>query len=104
MGTVVPQGDGALVFTDAALTPLEMSHPVFHTVTDINEITLSHGNPTGKACRLEGISFGGRLGVLYSQDGLNDTQHTHGCCCCGGNEIVNCLDINVNVLAYALTY
>ena len=94
----------ALVFTDAALTPLEMSHPVFHTVTDINEITLSHGNPTGKACRLEGISFGGRLGVLYSQDGLNDTQHTHGCCCCGGNEIVNCLDINVNVLAYALTY
>ncbi len=94
----------ALVFPDAPLESLNMEHPVFHTVTDINSIELGHGCTPGTSPGLEGISFGGRLGVLYSQDGLNDTQHTHGCCCCGGNEIVNAIDINVNVLAYALTY
>ena len=53
---------------------------------------------------LEGISLDGRLGVIYSLDGLNDTAHTQGCCCCGGNEITNCIQVNVNILAYALTY
>jgi hypothetical protein len=77
-----------------------MDHPVFHTVYDINEINGSHG----KVRPLEGISIGGRLGVLYSVDGLNDTSHTQGCCCCGGNEITNCIQVNVNILAYALTY
>ena len=42
--------------------------------------------------------------MIYSVDGLNDTSHTTGCCCCGGNEITNCNQINVNILAYALLY
>jgi hypothetical protein len=66
----------------------------------VNELQGHHGKPRP----LDGIMFARRLGVLYSQDGLNDTAHTHGCCCCGGNEITNCAQINVNVLAYALTY
>ena len=53
---------------------------------------------------LEGVSISGRVGVIYSQDGLNDTAHAPGCCCCGGNEITNCLQVNVNILAYALIY
>ncbi len=40
--------------------------------------------------------------VLYSQDGLNDTSHAQGCCCCGGNEITNAEEINVNILVYSL--
>ena len=51
-----------------------------------------------------GVSIGGRLGVIYSPDGLNDTQHTKGCCCCGGNEIANSMEVNVNILVYALTH
>jgi hypothetical protein len=90
----------ALVFADEPLEPLTMDHPVFHAVYEVNELQARHGQPRP----LEGISLGGRLGVLYSQDGLNDTQHTQGCCCCGGNEISNAIQINVNVLAYALTY
>jgi hypothetical protein len=90
----------AKTFAGKSLEALSMDHPVFHTVTDITELKAKHGKPRP----LEGLSFGGRLGVLYSQDGLNDTQHTQGCCCCGGNEITNCLDVNVNVLAYSLTY
>jgi hypothetical protein len=90
----------ALVFPETKLTALAMDHPVFHTIFEIQEVEVKHG----KSQPLEGISIGGRLGVLYSPDGLNDTQHTHGCCCCGGNEIRNCEEINVNVLAYSLTY
>jgi hypothetical protein len=87
-------------FPELPLRPLKMDHPVFHTVYDIKELTAKHGAPKP----LEGINFGGRLGVLYSQDGLNDTAHTQGCCCCGGNEIRNAEQVNVNILAYALVY
>ena len=90
----------AILFPDQPLTAIGMNHVVFHTVTDIEELQAAHGKPKP----LEGISIGGRLGVLYSQDGLNDTGHTQGCCCCGGNELVNAIEINVNILAYALTH
>jgi hypothetical protein len=62
---------------------------------------LTHG---GTPHPLEGVTISGRLGVIYSEDGLNDTAHSQGCCCCGGNEIANCVQINVNILAYALLY
>jgi hypothetical protein len=88
------------IFGDKKLSKIGMEHPVFHTVYDIETVTTKHG----AVKPLEGISFEGRLGVLYSQDGLNDTAHTTGCCCCGGNEITNCIQINVNILAYCLTH
>ncbi len=90
----------ARVFPDHPLRPIDMGHPLFHTVFEIRRLAARHGEPRP----LEGISLGGRLGVVYSQEGLNDTPHTQGCCCCGGNEIVNAIEINVNILAYALTY
>lgn len=90
----------ATVFPQAKLAALSMDHAVFHTVYDIAELKAKHGKPKP----LEGVSIGGRLGVIYSPDGLNDTEHSQGCCCCGGNEITNCLDVNVNILAYALMY
>jgi hypothetical protein len=83
------------VFPKQDLQAIAMSHPVFHTVYEIP--SLSH-RP------LEGIAVGGRLGVIYSQDGLNDSHATPGCCCCGGSENPNAVQINVNILAYALTY
>jgi len=90
----------ATIFPSQTLAALNLDHAVFHTVTDITELNAKHGKPKP----LEGIVHEGRLGVLYSQDGLNDTPHTQGCCCCGGNEIANAVQINVNILAYALTY
>jgi len=91
----------ATLFPDVPLGPLGLDHPVFHTVYEISVLQAKHGTPRP----LEGISLGGRLAVLYSQDGLNDTAHAQGCCCCcGGNEITNSAQINVNILAYALTY
>ncbi len=90
----------ASIFPDQPLSPLGMDHPVFHSASDITALKAKHGTPRP----LEGISLEGRLCVLYSVDGLNDTTHTQGCCCCGGNEITNAIEVNVNVLAYALTY
>jgi hypothetical protein len=90
----------ARTFADAPLKPLGMDHPIFHTIYEIKDLRAKHGKPHP----LEGITIGGRLGVIYSQDGLNDTAHTKGCCCCGGNEIYNAVEINVNILAYVLLY
>ncbi len=89
-----------LLFPEQKLQTIPMEHAVFHTVFDISQIQVSHGQPKP----LEGIYFQGRLGVLFSQDGLNDTAHTQGCCCCGGNQISNAAELNVNILAYALLY
>lgn len=88
------------ILASQTLTPLGMDHPVFHTVYDIAELKAKHGAPKP----LEGVSIGGKLAVIYSPDGLNDTSHTQGCCCCGGNEILNAIQINVNILAYSLIF
>lgn len=90
----------ATIFDGASLDAIDLAHPVFDTVYQITQLEAKEGEPKP----LEGISLGGRLGVLYSQDGLNDTSHAQGCCCCGGNELTNAEEINVNVLAYALLY
>jgi len=43
--------------------------------------------------------------VLYSSTWLNDTAHTQGCCLLRrANEITNCEQINVNILATRLLY
>lgn len=94
------RGEMALLYPDSRLDAIAMTHPVFHTVYDITTLTAHHGAPRP----LEGISLGTRLAVIYSSEGLNDTEHTEGCCCCGGNEINNCGEINVNILAYAMLY
>lgn len=90
----------AQIFSGNQLKALPMSHPLFHTVYDVAQLNGLHQTPRP----LEAISIGDRVGVIYSVDGLNDTSHTTGCCCCGGNEITNCNQINVNILAYALLY
>ncbi|QDT93655.1 DUF4159 domain-containing protein [Gimesia algae] len=90
----------AVVFPEHPLSQIAMNHPVFNTVYEIKELVAKHGKPRP----LNGVSYEGRLGVIYSQDGLNDTEHTQGCCCCGGNEITNCVQVNVNILAYSLIY
>lgn len=89
-----------IVFPQHPLRTLSADHAVFHTVKDISKIQVKHG----AVHPLEGVSIEGRLAVIYSQDGLNDTAHTQGCCCCGGNEIRNAVEVNVNILAYALTH
>jgi len=53
---------------------------------------------------LLGLEINGKIVLVFSPHGLNDTAHTKGCCCCGGNEISNAIKVNVNILTYALMY
>ena len=89
------------VFPSIELQRIDMSHPVFHTVYDIERLDCKKGSDA----HLEGLEIDGKIVLIFSQDGLNDTGKVGGsCCCCGGNEIKNARQINVNLLAYTLTH
>jgi hypothetical protein len=92
------------VFPDKNMVRLKMTHPIFHTVFDVTTIKMK--KPT--AAYLEGLGIDGKIVLIYSPEGLNDTANAsspgHQCCCCGGNEITNSREINVNIFTYALTH
>lgn len=89
------------IFEENVLEKIDMTHPVFRTVNKIENLKLHHA---GEEAVLEGVKTDGKIAVIYSPHGLNDTAHTEGCCCCGGNEIENSLAVNVNIFVYALLY
>jgi hypothetical protein len=86
------------IFPDRKLAEVPMDHPIFRTVFEVQHLAMSHG---GEA-KLYGLTIGGKIVLIYSPDGLNDTGTMHGCCCCGGNEIEDSQKVNANILAYAL--
>ncbi len=84
------------------LRPIPITHPLFSTVFDISSLNTKRRDHTPV---LEGLTIEGRLVIVFSSDGLNDTAAAGGtCCCCGGDEIVNARQVNTNILAYALTH
>ena len=92
----------AAIFPDIEFVALDFDHPAFHTVYDIDRLVAKR---TGAPPQLEGVEIDGRLALVYSREGLNDTANAGpNCCCCGGNEIRNARDVNVNLLAYALMH
>ncbi len=90
------------LFSAGALVKIPKTHSVFRTVYTIEHLRLSHSGD--RPPHLWGIEVNGKIVCVYSPHGLNDTEHTEGCCCCGGNEIHNSLEVNVNVLVYALLH
>ncbi len=87
----------AAVFPDRKLEQIPLNHPIFRTVYEVRSLATKRD-----AARLVGMTLGGKLVLIYSSDGLNDTGSVRGCCCCGGNELRNSRIINANILAYAL--
>lgn len=102
-GCSSPQWDTAFrreikqLFEGRWMEEISTSHEIFHTVYEINELATK-----GAPAKLLGLDLAGKTVIIYSPDGLNDTGSMHGCCCCGGNEIRNSQQVNVNILAYAL--
>lgn len=95
------RGEIARVFPDLSLRKLPLSHPIFHTVYDISKLD----NKAKHKVAIEALEYEGKVVCVYSPEGLNDTENAGpGCCCCGGNEIYNAIQINANLLAYALTH
>lgn len=80
------------------LQPIPRDHVLFATLFELEAIPLKNG---GQA-EFEGLFVDGRLVCLFSKEGLNDTAHTQGCCCCGGNEVKVAEEVNANALVYAL--
>jgi hypothetical protein len=92
----------ARIFGDEMkLKPIPKDHPIYRTVFNITRLDLSRGNDEAV---LEGLEHNGKLVLVYSPHGLNNTANTTGCCCCGGNEIKNADQVNVNILTYALMH
>jgi hypothetical protein len=88
------------IFPEAELKKIELDHSLYKTVFDVKSVRLkSHGTTL-----LEGYEIDGKIVLIYSAEGLNDTGTVKGCCCCGGNEVKNSREINTNILAYALTH
>jgi len=89
------------IFGKDCLKDIPLNHEIFRTVFTVKDLKLSHGGPENL---LKGLTHNGKIVVVYSRDGLNDSSHAEGCCCCGGNEIQNSMEINANILAYALLH
>jgi len=88
------------IFGKDALKEISFDHGLFKTVFNIKKMDLSHGG----SATLKGVTHNGKLVVVYSSDGLNDTSNTEGCCCWGGNEINDSVRVNANILAYAILH
>lgn len=90
------------VFPEYELKKISMDHKIFSTVFDVTSVRLKKSSGTAT---LEGLEIDGKIVLIYSPEGLNDTANAGGgCCCCGGNEIKNSQEINVNVFTYAVTH
>ena len=89
-----------LIFPEYNLVKIAKSHPIFSVIQRIPQLT----DKQGKIAYVEGLEINGRLVMVYSKDGLNDVFNAKGCCCCGGNMIVEAVAVNVNVFTYALLY
>lgn len=94
----------ARVFPNQKLTRLTVAHPIFRTVYKIDSLATTHGRSGPDGATLESYSIKGKVVMVFSSDGINDTAHTDNCCCCGGDEVDRAEYINVNVLAYALLH
>jgi hypothetical protein len=86
------------IFGSDCLVEVPTDHAMFSTLFDIEDFSLSHGG----TAQFSGVFIDGRLCCLFSKEGLNDTEHTQGCCCCGGNEVRKAEEIVANALVYAL--
>jgi len=87
------------VFPDAKMKKIAMQHPIFHSYYDITTLEDARAS-------LEGLEIDGKIVLVFSSDGLNDSDNAadSSCCCCGGNEIENARRVNANLLIYALTH
>lgn len=85
------------IFPGRKLEEIELNHSIFRTIFEVPRLDTKQVD-----AKLYGLSFGSKIVIVYSPDGLNDTATMHGCCCCGGNEVKNSQKVNANILVYAL--
>ncbi len=93
------------VFPNSPMTELNLEHEVFHALFDIREFV----SRRRARVSLLGMEIEGRLSVIFSAQGLNDSgsagvdEKGASCCCCTGDEIIGARFLNANIVMYALT-
>ena len=84
------------------LITLPADHPAYHLVYDVSHSGYRRGG--ARLPELRALRRGGRIVLIWSPDGLNDSAAASDeCCCCGGNEVGAARQLNVNLLVLALT-
>ena len=92
----------------ASLEPIDHRHELMSTIYDIKSLTTRRAatngaTSDGPVARVFTLTLEGRVCLVYSPDGLNDTDGAgEGCCCCGGSEVREARWLNANAIAYAL--
>lgn len=89
----------ALALPGYEMKEIPMAHEIFTTVHRIKSLSVK-----GRTTHLQGVFINGRLALVHSPEGLNNASNAKGCCCCGGAEIAEAREVNVNALAYALLH
>jgi len=85
----------------ARFAPLPLDHPAYRIIYDLQPSDEGGQNTPA----LEAVHVGDRLIAILCPRGLNDTDDAAGdCCCCGGVEYKHAVELNVNLLAYAMTH
>lgn len=88
------------VLPDSKLVELPADHELMSMLYKVERVITVKPSETP----LMAVMIDGRIAVLYSPIGLNDSDNMgKECCCCGANEIRNARQINANALVYAVT-
>jgi hypothetical protein len=83
-----------------ALVEIPDDHDIFSSLYDIADLVSTDGT----AGQLFAVEVSGRMRILYSPQGLADTDGAGGgCCCCGTHELRQGRFLSANLLVYALT-
>jgi hypothetical protein len=86
------------ILPDHPLEPLAQDHPLFSLLYQTAPLRLEDGSPA----HLEAVTAEGRIILVYSPAGLNDTASLQDCCCCTGNEVEGGAFLNANILLFSL--
>ena len=86
------------ILPEFPLRVLPDDHPVFSFLYRVSPMRLKDGS----LGHLEATEVEGRVVLVYSPAGLNDTEALPDCCCCTGNEAARAAELNANIFLYAL--
>lgn len=90
------------IWPDEDLRELAADHAVCDVVYEIGKSRYRRAAPHRPD--LFALEIDGRPALIFSPDGLNDTDAIGGeCCCCGGDEVKKAPQVLVNVITWVLT-
>lgn len=89
------------LFPESPLKQIPISHPVYHTLFDINEVL----GGDKLACKFDsGVFLGDRLGIFHCMNDYGCAWEGHACSPGGEAQRDHAFKMGINILIYALTH